>query len=316
MSKLNCRGIGVVIDDKVPMTDGEQCDDAIGDIVSQLREDGISLLKYRELPPKSEWDNFGGVVFVLIDWSLLAEGVGSSAKQLMANRICDFIKAIHNKAFAPIFVFSNQDETEIKNTLKGKEIATDVPGAYVLVKPKAEMNALGKDGSPMLFNEINKWILATPAIRLFTTWGNDVLTARNRMFAEFYDKSHNWPSVLWNAYKADDDAPSHELSQVMFDNLRGRVQSNILDMPDVVPDEEAFAAIKDVLALTVMLPASSLPGTQVGCGDLFKERSGKFWLVVSCDCDCIIHKGESAESTLIQVVKVDGGCKPDRKSVV
>jgi hypothetical protein len=101
----------------------------------------------------------------------------------------------------------------------------------------------------------------------------------------------------------------------MFDNLRGRVRSNISEMPDVVPDERAFAALKDVLALTVMLPSSVLSDDQVGCGDMFKERSGRFWLVVSCDCDCIVHNCESEESTFVQVVKVDGGCSPDSEKM-
>ena len=330
MSKLNCRGIGVVIDDRVPLVDEEDISendggeengsaknadaenkkDLICDIVRELKEDGISLLKYRELPPKSEWDNFGAVAFVLIDWSLLAEGVGGAAKKLMVKQICDFIKAIQGKAFAPIFVFSNQDDAEIKDALKKSQIETDVPGAYVLVKPKAEMNALGDDGSPKLFNEINKWILATPAIRLFTTWGNDLLTARNKMFAEFYDKGHNWPSLLWKAYQDDNDDPAHGLSQVMFDNLKARVRCDLPEMPMVKHDEKSLIALRDVLALTVMLPAVVLPKNQIGCGDLFTIKSGKFWLVVSCDCDCIVHDGESAETIRVQVVQVDSGCSP------
>ena len=80
------------------------------------------------------------------------------------------------------------------------KIKFDSPDAYVLVKPKVEMNAINEDGTPKLFNEINNWIQATPTIHLLTTWGNDVLTARNKMFAEFYGKSHDWPSLLWKAY--------------------------------------------------------------------------------------------------------------------
>lgn len=314
MGKLNCRGIGVVIDDKVPLTDEESVDDAIGEIVSQLKADGISLLKYREIPSESEWENFGTAAFLLIDWSLLptdVADVGDAARQVMKNRICDFIKAVHDKAFAPIFVFSNQDGDEIKRFLQGRGIPTEMPGSYVLVKPKAEMRELDATGNPKLITEINDWIQATPAIKLFMSWGNDVLMARNQMFAEFYNKSHNWPSLLWKTYEEDNDDPSQGLSQVMFDNLKGRVRCNLSEMPDVIPDENASAALKDVLALTVMLPSSVLPDNQVGCGDLFKEKSGKFWLVVSCDCDCIVRNGESEESTFVQVVKVDSGCKPD-----
>ena len=311
MSKLNCRGIGVVIDDQVPLSDEEPVDDAIGEIVSQLKADGISLLRYREIPPETEWNNFGTAAFLLIDWSLLSPDAGDSAKQVMKNRICDFIKAVHTKAFAPIFVFSNQDDGEIKEYLQNQGIPTEKPASYVLVKPKAEMRELDAEGNPKLIAEINAWIQATPAIKLFTSWGNDVLAARNQMFAEFYNKSHNWPSLLWKAYEEDDDDPSQGLSQVMFDNLRNRVRGNISTMPDVVPDENASAALKDILALTVMLPSSVLSDNQIRCGDLFKEKSGRFWLVVSCDCDCIVRNGESEESTFIQVVRVDGGCKPD-----
>ena len=47
--------------------------------------------------------------------------------------------------------------------------------------------------------------------------------ARDKMFADFYSKSHNWPMLLWNAYKDDGDDPAHGLSDLMFDNLRARV---------------------------------------------------------------------------------------------
>lgn len=346
MGKLNCRGIGVVIDDKVPLVGEEDISendgveengsasnadaennkkDLICDIVKELKKDGVPLIRYREIPRPNEWDNLVNVAFMLIDWALINPNLAvedSSDDEdssdevdvditLLAKPICQFIQSVHRTAFAPVFVFSNQDEGEIKRTLTENGIVVDVPDAYVFVRPKQEMVKLDVDGNIKLFNEINKWILATPAIRLFATWGNDVLTARNQMFAEFYDKGHNWPSLLWKAYKDDNDDPAHGLSQVMFDNLKARVRCDLPEMPNVEHDEKSLTALKDVLALTVMLPTSVLPESQIGCGDLFTIKSGKFWLVVSCDCDCIVHAGESAESTFVQVVKVDGGCKPE-----
>ena len=308
MSRLNCRGIGVVIDDQVPLSDADITDDAIGEIVKQLTSDGISLLKYREIPSESEWENFRTAAFLLIDWSLLS-GVGDSAEQIMKNRICDFIKAVHNKAFAPIFVFSNQDGDEIKRFLQDRGIPTEKPGSYVLVKPKVEMQELHAAGIPKLFAEINDWIQATPAIRLFTAWGNDVLMARNQMFVEFYNKSHNWPSLLWKAYKDDNDDPVHGLSQVMFDNLKARVKCRLVEMPEVTPDEKMLVALTDLLSLTVILPNDSLPSEQIGCGDLFQNGDQKYFLVVSCDCDCIIRTDESVDDKFVQVVTIDDGCK-------
>ena len=309
MSKLNCRGIGVVIDDKVPLLDEESVSDAIGEIVKQLKADGISLLRYREIPPETEWDNFGTAAFLLIDWSLLSPNVGDSAKQLMNNRICDFIKVVHSKAFAPIFVFSNQDEGEIKGYLQSQGIPTEKPSSYVLVKKKEEMCELDADGNSNLIVEINKWILATPTINLLTMWGNDVLDARNKMFVEFYKKSHNWPNILWKAYENDNDDPVHGLSQVMFDNLRARMKCNLIRTPDVSPDRDSGDALTDLLSLTVMLPNDSLPSKQIGCGDLFPNGDQKFFVVVSCDCDCIIRPDESADNKFVQVVTIDDGCK-------
>lgn len=327
MSKLECRGIGVIIDDQVPLSPKETTSDYIANIVNHLQEDGIPLLKYKTIPPESEWPNLENVAFFLIDWywdssgldvhDPLAETIRNPDVPMSAigDKICKFIKAVHQKAFAPIFVFSNQGDTDSKQCLTDNGIAIDVPGAYVFIKNKKDMIDLDEDGNPRLFSEINTWIRATPTIHLLTTWGRDVLAAKNQMFAEFYDKSHNWPSLLWKAYKDDGDDPAQGLSQVMFDNLKARVKCGVPEMPDVGQDERALASLPDILALTVMLPSSSLPQKQIGCGDLFKVKSGKLYLVVSCDCDCVVHKGESAESTFVQVVKVNGGCDPESEKM-
>ena len=333
MSKLKCRGIGVVIDDRVPLSDAERTKDAIGEIVNQLQSDGISLLKYREIPPESEWDNFGNVAFLLIDWSLIdprsgdeesSEDDGDSSSdvdvdnEMMVKQICRFIKTIHSKAFAPIFIFSNQDDGEIKQCLKGEGIEVDVPNAYVLVKPKVEMKDQDSEGVPKLFCEINSWIHATPTINLFATWGGDVLRARNQMFSEFYDKSHDWPSLLWNAYKDDNDDPAHGLSQVMFDNLKARVRCNLDDIPTSSISADVSAALLDVLGMMVVLPSVALPG-QIGCGDLFEiasdENGQRFNMVVSCDCDCIVRSkkdggGKNGKTDNEQYVQVLEVCHP------
>lgn len=323
MSKLECRGIGVVIDDQVPLSPEETTSDLIGDIVNQLQRDGIPLLRYKTIPPESEWPSFENVAFFLIDWYWAVTDVDvhdpltatlrvpDVPMSTTGDKICKFINAVHQKAFAPILIFSNQDDVGIKQSLKNNGIDPDLPGAYVLLKNKQDMIKKDEDGNFLLFSEINNWIRATPTIHLLTTWGRDVLAARNQMFAEFYDKSHNWPSLLWKTYKFDHDNPAHGLSQVMFDNLKGRVKCELPEMPEVNQDEKSLKTLNEILALTVMLPQSSLPQGQVGSGDLFEIEREKFLLVVSCDCDCIVRKGKTPDNTLIQVVRVSGGCKPE-----
>lgn len=309
MHKLNCRGVGLVIDDKAL---DEKTDDPICVIVSQLTDDGIPLLRYRELPTEIQFENLHGLAFVLVDWSLLSSDAGAAAKAVMEDRICDFITKFHTECFAPVFVFSNQDENEIKQALKKRKIEVDSPNAYVLVRSKSEMQELDAQKVPKLFAEINKWICATPTIRLLTTWGYDLTVARDKMFVDFYQKSHNWPMLLWNAYKEDGDDPTHGLNDIMFGNLRARMQGDLL-LEEIAPtklEASDVEAVVDVLGLTVMLPSHALPCGQVGCGDLFEiaPKEGEdeqFELVVSCDCDCIVRDGESANSKIIQLVTVD-----------
>ncbi len=343
MGKLNCRGIGVVIDDKVPFVDEEDIlendavvdngrannpetenkKDLICDIVRKLKEDGVPLVRCREIPKPNEWDNLVNVSFMLIDWALINPNVAVEDSsddedssndvdvdnEVLVKPICQFIKSVHRTAFAPIFIFSNQDDDGIKRALLDNGIVVDVPNAYVFVKPKQEMVELDADGTPKLFTEINQWIQATPAIQLFTSWGNDVLTARNQMFAEFYDKGHNWPSLLWKAYKDDNDDPAQGLSQVMFDNLKARVRCDLTGMPNVEHDEKSLMALRDVLALTVMLPAAVLPENQIGCGDLFEtasdEMGQRYYLIVSCDCDCVSHSDQNDTKQYIQILEVN-----------
>lgn len=313
MSKLNCKGVGLVIDDQVPLGE-EPISDPIGTIVSQLSSDGVPLLRYRELPSKGQFENFHGLAFALVDWSLLpreAGDTGDAAIEAMKAAICRFVKSFHAECFAPVFIFSNQDEGEIKEALKDAKIEVDCPNAYVLVRSKSEMKELDDQQTPKLFGEINNWIRATPTIGLLTTWRRELSCARDKMFADFYDKSHNWPMLLWNAYKGDGDDPAHGLSDLMFDNLRARLHCDftIEGVPEPMGEADV-KSVADVLSLSVMLPTESLPSGQIGCGDLFNVVSGegnaeRLELVVSCDCDCIVHNGESADEKLIQLLTVD-----------
>ena len=311
MRKLNCRGIGLVIDDKAL---DEKTDDPICLIVSQLADAGIPLLRYRELPTAIQFENLHGLAFLLVDWSLLPSNAGDEAKAAMETAICKFIKEFHAECFAPVFIFSNQDEDEIKQVLKKRTIEVDSPNAYVLVRSKSEMQELDDQQVPKLFAEINKWICATPTIRLLTTWGYDLSSARDKMFVDFYGKSHKWPVLLWNAFAGDGDDPVHGINSVLFDNLRARLRCEFsLDCSqDQKLSDEDVSALSQVLGVTVMLPNDSLPRDQVGCGDLFRcltdEGSEVYELVVSCDCDCIVRNVKT-EDIRIQVLKVDSPVK-------
>lgn len=318
MSKLNCKGVGLVIDDQVPLGE-EAVSDPIGTIVSQLSSDGVPLLRYRELPSTGLFENFHGLAFALIDWSLLPTDAGDAAKEAMKTAICRFVESFHAECFAPVFVFSNQDEGEIKKSLKDAKIEVDSPNAYVLVRSKSEMKELDNQQTPKLFGEINNWIRATPTIGLLTTWGRELSCARDKMFADFYSKSHNWPMLLWNAYKDDGDDPAHGLSDLMFDNLRARVHCDFEIEGAAAPLENSdVESAVDVLNLSVMLPNVTLPKSQIGCGDIFRiSQDGEpevYELVVSCDCDCIVRDVDPAE-VLIQTVRVDSPVSASDKEI-
>lgn len=105
-------GVGLVIDDKVNVTNGE---DRITKIVDLLENKNIPLIKRNSIPNQEILEHCKNLNFILLDWELYSltseDGMPLPNSQVIEkeneNCIVDFLKKILDKCFLPIFIFSN-----------------------------------------------------------------------------------------------------------------------------------------------------------------------------------------------------------------
>ena len=104
-------GVGLVIDDKVNVTNGE---DRITKIVDLLENKNIPLIKRNSIPNQEILEHCKNLNFILLDWELYSltseDGMPLPNSQVIEkeneNCIVDFLKKILDKCFLPIFIFS------------------------------------------------------------------------------------------------------------------------------------------------------------------------------------------------------------------
>ena len=112
-------GVGLVIDDKVNVTNGE---DRITKIVDLLENKNIPLIKRNSIPNQEILEHCKNLNFILLDWELYSltseDGMPLPNSQVIEkeneNCIVDFLKKILDKCFLPIFIFSNKAEEMTK----------------------------------------------------------------------------------------------------------------------------------------------------------------------------------------------------------
>lgn len=351
------RGVGVVIDDHVfdliSQNAADRCADSfegkgvlkkdivavksknrktyaddIIRIVNALESAGIPLIKYDRVPsdPEALMGNISGVSFVLIDWAFQKIEIGDGGIPEVKSRgveeddqrfVIEFIKRILELCVVPIFVFCNDPE-DAKQKL-AKTLGKDAVAKLLIMGKSAVASKVVKT--------INEWYLSSPSTYVLKAWDNIYHDARRRMFCDFSNRSSYWPVPLYKAYEKDGDNPSSALTELLIRNLRGRMANmslirNRLRSGSESPSREV---LRNVLELSVMIPDASLPEASLGCGDLFK-KSGKYLLVISCDCDCINHSKAPSSCSLRlagkqdnedgKVAILDGIAIPDDKSSV
>lgn len=121
------KGCALVIDDEIN-PNPQSGDSQIRKIVNVLKGEGSFFIELPCIPNRTEWSSFSGVEYIILDWDLnpcndnidVPDGVEiiqgelkDSNKQLTK----DFIKYILENYFIPIFLFSKENDGEIKREL-------------------------------------------------------------------------------------------------------------------------------------------------------------------------------------------------------
>jgi len=295
-------GVGVVIDDQI---DSEP--DGIDDIVQQLKADGMPIVSYSDLPSESVIQQFGTVSFLILDWNLSninneQKEAGVQIDPALTDWETDdkvsFIQQFHKRCSAPVFIFTNEGIDDIKSTLGSHNLFNGDERDFIFIKSKNELRSSDAD-KQVVSREVCRWVSSSPVIHLIAEWNKSLFAAQGKMFADFYEGSHQWPKLLWNAYKRDRVDPNAELVSMIVKNLFSRFECAFdpLIIAQSGASESSTVEMMAFLEKAISIPNDSL-GKKHGSGDIFKRKSTDgnlsdypYLLNISCECDCVRNDG-------------------------
>jgi hypothetical protein len=287
-------GIAVVIDDELKKDKG------IRNLIAQIEKNKMPCRTYEQLPDSSIVKHFSGISFLLLDWKLYtkddsrlrSKGVTTPEGIERFNREenIKFLKKLKELCFIPIFIFTNEDKTDVIDALKGEGLYKEDKPNYIFVRSKKELS-----GRTRLFKEIERWIKKTPSIYVLTAWKKEYQKSLNKLFHDFYNISPNWPNILWKAFADDGVNMSSELGEVIMRNLYSRMtpfafDEKILNRQRNAPKEE----VRSVLEGERFTKSICLHKESVSTGDIFKIK-GDYYLNIRPNCDCIPGRDPSGE---------------------
>lgn len=285
-------------------------EDAINDIIRQLEENHIPLVKYTDIPSLDVIKQFGQVSFLLLDWKLLSVGLSNEDQPDTPNPIVSpdtlqqvsledklsFLREFHRVCFAPVLLFTHEDiDNDIIPKLKEHHLYQGDGTDFILIKRKSELTSENNERD-IVVKTVANWVQSTPVTHLVSEWNRSVISAQSRMFADFFSGSHEWPKHLWQAYKADGANPDAELTSMIAKNMFARIncQFDEATMAAPIVTTSATNDVTAFLELAISIPNRSL-NPEHGGGDVFfiqatpegNARDYPYLLNISCDCDFV-----------------------------
>ena len=303
-------GVGVIIDDKIKSKEDDEItaeeDDLIIKIKDKLIENDIPILEFEDLPNNQTLKNLKNISFILLDWELFDSRLGDSAKAEEFKRIFTFIKQLKEDIFVPLFIFSNEAPDFIIKQLSENNLYYEGKTNYIFVKSKSD---LFDSENFCFFDLISQWIETIPSIYVLKEWENSLTTSKNKLFWDFYNIDHEWPSILKETFTKDGSDVNYELGNFIFKNIMARTQpiefdENILKLQETITKD----AIRKVLEAERFLESASLPPEIPFTGDLYEiykyeldenttSEKKLYYLNIRPDCDIAI-RGENINPKL------------------
>lgn len=314
MDLLN--GVAVVIDNGIgPPPSGEE---NINKIIKKIQDRGIPTTEFKDLDSAEKCSkNFLTVNFIILDWKMVSApegtptGVQAGQELLEAAKLknVEFIKKLKEYCFAPIFIFTNENQADIEADILAKlrqaGLYFDQEGRdYIYVRNKTDILQDDK-----LFTEIDQWINKTPSIYVLKSWDKEFLKAKNEIFWDLYNKSNgSWPKVIWEHCDEENEVPHSCINEVIFQLISSKITLKDLDKTKVTtlnknPD---LKEMKDIYR-RVMFQNGELCNCQldgIKPGDIFKDNN-TYYLNIRPECDTVEGRtGTSCEVYLIKGKKV------------
>lgn len=315
MSELRSlfRGIAVLIDDEVKVEGTE-----IDRLAKQIENDNCHVIKIPLLPTDDQLSTLAEAAFFILDWNLhniqAEAGIAGDAPIVRIPQALtrahtkaniEFLNKLRERRFAPVFIFTNEDTEVVKQALAKEGLFSDGPSDHIFVQSKTAVLAHG------VFKILEDWIRGHPSAYALKRWEAAYANARNSFFVDFYLLSHLWPVVLWKTYGDDELSEAAELTSLIGRNILSRLAPVPFDASilaavnhvDATADEVKPEEVRKVLEGERFIKKDRLQN-EVSVGDVFKD-SGKFFVNLRPECDCVARDGESVEDIKLYLIRGD-----------
>ena len=296
MEKL-LRGPVFVLDDKAGIEDSG---DKINEIINFLDENSFPCVVRDSIPddPPAFIENLKSFSFLLLDWDInglsLADQLGVDTQHTeLGAEILEFIKEIKGSVFCPIFIFSNNDPDVILDKLIEQDIIKNKDeSGHVFVHSK---NTVVKGD---ILSIAKDWLSKSPSAYVLRAWDSEYQEARVKLFGDFFDKSEDWPKILWDIFSNDGQEPSMDLGDLISRNLATRMAPFEFD-DEILKDagEPDINDLQSVLYGARFIPVDRLHGDSNVTGDIYKKigASDRFIINIRPICDTSIRPTDGAD---------------------
>lgn len=283
-------GIGVIIDDEVNKEDS-----SIKKIISSFEKQHIPCLLYEELPANEEIKAFHSISFILLDWKW---NEGASDEVLLGDNV-EFIEKVHKVSFVPIFIFTNEEPSNVIELLQSKGIYSDKKNNLIFVKNKEDIETSDK-----LFTAIEEWVKQTLPVYIIKEWDNKKRIASTELFQRLYKINPCWVDIFIRTSEKDGVNSAYELNELLFENLHSQMQLiNLTDLPSHDSGMRYNAnEIRDIMQGQRFLPKENLLPEMIFTGDIYYE-SEEYYINVRPQCDCIPRDGVSLDDIALYLIK-------------
>ena len=215
----------IIIDDEV--LDKET---RAGRITKEFEDKGVCFVKYKEVPDAQQWVSFDKFSFLIVDWKIEDEnrkriaaatgGVGiTQYSEEIEKELIDFLCYMVGEFLMPVFVFSQENVTPIKDKIKTVDILNKALERNQLFV-RTKQHASNADIEELMY----KWCKENPAVYTLKSIDSSINKARNSLFKSLYESKPEWPLIVYQTIQKDIPSDGNEeFGEFLINSLLGRI---------------------------------------------------------------------------------------------
>lgn len=264
----------------------------------ELQLGGRPVAAYSDVPPAGHLDHWDGLSLVVLDWNLSesetrVEGVSipEMASDAKRQALIEFLIALLDRYFCPIFIVSADAPEQIESALRG---TSGFPAAVL----GRRVQVLQKDDSDLL-PKLEKLVADDPVLSTFRVWEQQYQSAKNRMFIDLDVMGTDWLAYYVEAAREGQTDLAHDLVSSLYGNLQHRVDLVAFDVATLkgLALSEDGEAQRAVFHGRSVLPEHRLYKSTIMPGDFFRkwrktDPDEAIWINITPACYTVLGRGD------------------------